>query len=58
MVTRQEPTPDPKYKLNILSYPELQRLLYSLICTRNSMPIMLLLQMMGGGWDRWRVVVL
>ena len=51
----QGPTPDPKCKLNVLSFLTLPHLSDCLICTRNSMPIVLLLQMMagdglGGGW--------
>ena len=46
------PAPDPKCKLIISSFLTLPHLLDCLICTRNAMPIVLLLQMMGG-WDRW-----
>ena len=46
--------PDPKCKLNI-SFLTLPHLSDCFICTRNSMSIVLLLQMMGG-WDRWGVV--
>ena len=48
-------TPDPKCKLIISSFLTLPHLLDCLICVRNAMPIVLLLQMMGG-WDRWGVV--
>ena len=47
----QEPIPDPKCKLNILSFLTLRHLSDCLICTRNSMSIVLLLQMVGG-WDK------
>ena len=46
---------NPKCKLNISSFLTLPHLLDCLICTRNSVSIVLLLWMMGG-WDRWRVV--
>ena len=50
----QGPAPDPKCKLIISSFLTLPHLLDCLICTRNAMPIVLLLQMMGdgigGGW--------
>ena len=46
----QEPTPDPKCKVIILSSLTLPHLLNYLICTRNAMSIVLLLQMMEGGW--------
>ena len=48
----QGPAPDPKCKLIMSSFLTLPHLLDCLICTRNAMPIVLLLQMMGG-WDRW-----
>ena len=48
----QELAPDPKYNLNILSFLTLPHLSDCIICTRNSMSIVLLLQMLGG-WDRW-----
>ena len=51
----QGPTSDPKCKLNISSFLKLSHLLDCLSCTRNSMPIVLLLQMEGEG-DRWGVV--
>ena len=44
-------TPDLKCKLNISSFFTLPHLLDCLICTRNSVFIVLLLGMMGG-WDR------
>ena len=50
MLTRG-PTPHPKCKLNISSFLTLSHLLDCLSCARNSMPIVLLLQMIGG-WDR------
>ena len=50
----QGPTPDSKCNLNISSFLTLPHLSDYLICTRNSMSIVLLLQMMGdglgGGW--------
>ena len=49
---------DPKCKLNISSFLTLPHLLDCLICTRNSVSIILLLWMLGG-WDRcggWGVV--
>ena len=50
----QGPAPDPKCKLIILSFLTLPHLLDYLICTRNAMSIVLVLQMMGdgigGGW--------
>ena len=48
----QGPAPDLKCKLIISSFFTLPHLLDRLICTRNAMSIVLLLQMMGG-WDRW-----
>ena len=48
----QGPAPNPKCKLIISSFLTLPHLLDCLICTRNAMSIVLLLQMMGG-WDRW-----
>ena len=47
--------PDFKCKLNISSFVTLPHLLDCLICTKNSVSIVLLLWMMGG-WDRWGVV--
>ena len=44
------PAPDPKCKLNISSFLRLPHLSYCLICTSNSMSIVLLLQMVRG-WD-------
>ena len=52
----QELTPDPTCKLNILSFLALPHLLDSLICTRNSTSIVLLLKMIRG-WYRWEVGV-
>ena len=46
------PTPDPKSKLIISSFLTLPHLLDRLICTRNTMSIILVLQMMGQ-LDRW-----
>ena len=48
MVT-QGPAPDPKCKSTISSFFALPYLLDCLVCTRNAMPIVLLLQIMGGG---------
>ena len=48
----QGPAPDPKCKLNISSFLTLPHLSDCLICTRNSMSILLLLQMVGGR-DQW-----
>ena len=47
-------TPNPKCKLNISSLLTLPHVLGCLICTGNSVSIVLLLWMMGG-WDRWGV---
>ena len=47
------PAPDPKWKLIISSFFILPCLLDCLICTRNVMPILLLLEMMGR-WERYR----
>ena len=51
----QGPATDPKSKLIISSFLTLPHLSDCLICTRNTMPIVLLLQMMRG-YDRWGVV--
>ena len=51
----QGPAPDPKCKLNFSSFLTLSHLLDCLICTRNSVSIVLLLKMMGG-WDGWGMV--
>lgn len=48
----QGSTLDPKCKLIISSFPTFPHLLDCLICTRNGMSIVLLLQMIGE-WDRW-----
>ena len=48
----QGPAPDPKCKLNISSFLTLPHLLDCLICTRNSVSIVLLLWMMGDGIGR------
>ena len=45
----QGSAPDPKCKVIILSSLTLPHLLNYLICTRNAMSIVLLLQMMEGG---------
>ena len=45
----QGPATDPKCKLIISSFLKLPHLLDCLICTRNAMSIVLLLQMMGDG---------
>ena len=42
------PAPDPRCKLIISSFLALSHLLDCLICTRNTMSIVLLLQMIGG----------
>ena len=52
----QGQAPDPKCKLNISSLLTLSHLSDCLICTRNSMSIVLLLQMVGG-WDRWEWLI-
>ena len=51
----QGPPSDPKCKLIISSFLTLSDLLGCLVCTRNAMSIILLLQIMGG-WERWDVV--
>ena len=48
----QGPAPDFKCKLNISSFLTISHLLDHLICTRKSMSIVLLLQMMRR-WNRW-----
>ena len=53
----QEPAPYPKCRLIISSFLTRPNLLDCLICPRNAMFIVLLLQMMGE-WDRWEVVEL
>ena len=57
----QEPAPDPKYKLIISSFLTLPHLLDWVICTRNAMYIVLLLQMMedgiGGGGEGWNIYI-
>ena len=50
----QEPAPDPKCKFIISPFLTLPHLLYCSIFTRNAMPIVLLLQLMGG-WSRMGV---
>ena len=54
-ILTQGPAPDPKCKLNISSFLALPNLSDCLICTRNSVSIVFLLEMVGG-WDRWGVV--
>ena len=49
------PPPGPKYMLNTSSLFRFPHLSDCLISTRNSMFIVLLLQMVVG-WDRWKVV--
>ena len=51
----QGPASGPKCKLIMSSFFTFPHLLDCLICTRNAMSIVLLLQMMGG-WDRSGVV--
>ena len=51
----QGPAPGLKCNLIISSFLILTHLLDCLICTRNAMPIVLVLHMMGG-WDRGGVV--
>ena len=51
----QGTAPDPKCKLNISLFITLPHLLDCLICTRNSVSILLLLWIIRGG-DRWGVV--
>ena len=48
-ILTQGPTPDPKCKLIISPFLSLPHLLDCLICTRNAMSIILLLQLMGDG---------
>ena len=48
----QGSSPDSKCKLNILLLLTLSHLFGCFICTRNSIPIALLLRMMAK-WDRW-----
>ena len=48
-ILTQGPTPDPKCKLIISPFLSLSHLLDCLICTRNAMSIILLLQLMGDG---------
>ena len=52
----QEPAPDPKCKLNISSFLPRSHLLDCLICTRNSVSVVLLLWSIGG-WDRWEWLI-
>ena len=54
----QGATPDPKCKLIISSFLTLPHLLDCLICTRNAMSIVLLLQMTEGGiGGRWLIYI-
>ena len=50
----QGPTPDPKCELNVTSFLTLPHPLHCLICPKNIMVIILLLEVMGddkvGGW--------
>ena len=46
-ILTQGPAPDPKCKLNISSFLTLPHPLHCLICAKNIMIIVLLLQMMG-----------
>ena len=48
-ILTQGPAPDPKCKLIISPFLSLPHLLDCLICTRNAMSIILLLQLMGDG---------
>ena len=47
--------PDPKCELNITSFLTLPHPLHCLICVKDIMVIVLLLQVMAG-WEVWRVV--
>ena len=49
------PAADPKCRLIMSSFLTLPDLLDCLICTRNAMSIVLLLQVMGE-WDRWGLI--
>ena len=51
----QGPTPDPKCELNIASFLRLAHPLRYPICAKDTMVIVLLLQVMGG-WEGWEVV--
>ena len=51
----QGPAPDPKCKLIILSFFTLPHVLDCLICSRKSMSILMVLQIMWG-WDRWQLI--
>ena len=53
----QGPAPDPRCELNIASFLTLPHLSDCLLCIRNSMSIVFLLEMVVG-WDRWEVVTL
>ena len=54
MLTTEVPAPDPKCKLNILSFLSLPYLSDCFICNKETLIIVLLLQIMGnwkiGGW--------
>ena len=52
----QYPAPDPKCQLIISSFLTLSHLIDCLICTKNLMPIVLLLEMMGG-YERWKWLI-
>ena len=54
-ILTQQPAPEPKCQLNISSFLTLQLLLDCLICTLNSVSIVLLLWMMGA-WGRQSMV--
>ena len=49
------PAPDPKCELDVASFLTLPHLLHCLICAKDIMVTILLLQVMGG-WEDWRVV--
>ena len=51
----QGPAPHPNCKLNISPFLTLPDLLDCLVCNRNAMSIVLLLQLMEG-WARWGLV--
>ena len=51
----QGPAPDPKCELNITSFLTLPHPLHCLICAKDVMVIILLLQVMGE-WEGWGVV--
>ena len=51
----QGPTPDPKCELNITSFLTLPHPLHYLVCAKDVIVTVLLLQVMGG-WKGWEVV--